>query len=177
LPLIVLVLAATMVGPSCSSSSDAAVTTSSASTTLAPSTSPFVSGIREAIAAVESKLGGPQQYFEVTATPQSTNVFVAVDNGAAAVPYVYIGGVLAEPQPRLDGATGLTFGAADLTFDDSLLLSRIAAQLPTATLESVSVEGASIGKVRYVVSVRSTEGGTLEVVVGPDGKIQSVDPS
>jgi hypothetical protein len=179
----VLAAAVTMVavgGASCSNSSDGAATTDSSSSTVAATAGPrssFVSAIRDAVAAVESERGGPQEYFEVTATTQSTNVFVAVDDGTAAVPYVYIGGVLAAPSPRLDGATGLTFGAADLTFDDSLLLSRIASELPNASIESVSVEGASIGKVRYVVSVRSTEGGTLEVVVGPDGKIQSVDPS
>jgi hypothetical protein len=132
--------------------------------------------VRSAVEAVDSELGGPQSYFEVTATPRLTNVFVAVADETAAVPYVVIDGVVEPPAPTLEGVAGHTFTAAALTFDESVLLGRIADELPDAIIESVSVEGGPDGAVRYVVSVRSSDGGLLDVVVGPDGAILSAEP-
>ena len=139
-------------------------------------TFPFVTDVRAAVDAVEAHLGTGQQYFEITASAQLTNVFVAVDESTAAVPFVYDDGALEPPQPTLTGASGFTFTADAIDFDEDAILMTVLGELPDATIDSLSVEGAEGGTVRYVVSARSRNGGSLEVTVAADGKVLSVVP-
>ncbi len=66
---------------------------------------PALDQIAPAVAAVEAKLGGPQQYFEINATPQLVNLFVADAAKTTVTPYVYVGGAVAEAGPSA-GAQG-----------------------------------------------------------------------
>lgn len=134
----------------------------------------FVSNIAAAAAAVDEARGGPQEFFEITATPQLTNVFVAIDDGTAAVPYVYLDGELQEPAPRIDGAAGQTFTADSIDFDEATVLVGVETDLPNATIDALSVEGGPGGFVRYVVSARSAQGGVLDIFVAPSGAVIEV---
>jgi hypothetical protein len=136
----------------------------------------FVADIRPAIEAVEAELGAGQEYFEVTANQQVVNLFIAVDGATAAVPYVYLDGELQPPAPTLTGASGFTFTAAAVDFDEDTILDAVSEQLPASTIESLSIEGGEGGVVRYVVSTLSPEGGRLDVTVAPDGAVLEVDP-
>jgi hypothetical protein len=137
----------------------------------------FVADIRPAIEAVEAELGAGQEYFEVTATNQQVvNLFVAVDDATAAVPYVYLDGELQPPAPTLTGASGFTFAAAAVDFEEDSILDAVTEELPASTIESLSIEGGEGGVVRYVVSTLSPEGGRLDVTVAPDGAVLEVDP-
>ncbi len=136
----------------------------------------FVADIRPAIEAVEAELGAGQQYFEVTANELVTNLFVAVDDATAAVPYVYLDGELQPPAPTLTGASGFTFGADAVDFDEDIVLESVREELTESTIEAFSIEAGAGGVVRYVVSTLSPEGGRLDVSVAPDGTVLEVDP-
>ena len=136
----------------------------------------FVPGIRPAIDAVEAELGAGQAYFEVTANQQVINLFVAVDDATAAVPYAYLDGELQPPAPKLTGASGFTFGADAVDFEEESILDAVTEELPDSTTEAFSIEGGEGGSVRYVIAMLSPEGGRLDVTVGPAGAVLAVDP-
>ena len=56
------------------------------------------------------------------------------------------------------------------------MLGGVQSDLPSSTIDAFSVEGGPGGFVRYVVSVRSEQGGVLDIVVTPTGSIVEVDP-
>ena len=156
---------------------------SSSGTQVVDSTTPFdspaapprVDLINPAITALEERLGGPQQYFEINATSQLVNLIVALNDGALAQPWVYLDGELSST----DGvdASGFMFSAATLDFDPDTVLSKLQAELPQSSADLFFVEGGAGGIVRYSVAVTSQQGGQLVVVVGRDGTVQSVDPN
>lgn len=136
----------------------------------------FVTDVRRAAEAVERELGAAQEFFEITATPQLTNVFIAIDGGTTAVPYIFVDGELEPPAPAIEGASGQTFTLDSLDFDETAVLGGVVADLPSATIDAFSVEGGSGGFVRYVISARSEQGGVLDIVVAPSGAVVEVIP-
>jgi hypothetical protein len=135
---------------------------------------PIIDQIDAAVAALEAQLGGPQEYFEINATARLVNLFVALNDGAVAQPWLYLAGSLtsAEGQP----ASGGTFAAASLTFDPAVVLSKVQLELPDLTIESFYIHGDGQGSVLYGVLATSSKGGGLDVVLGADGTVKSVDP-
>jgi hypothetical protein len=136
---------------------------------------PLVGQIDPAMAAVDAELGSPQRYFEVNATPQVVNLFVASAHGTTVTPYVYVGGELA-PAGRPASASGSTFAADSVAFEPTIL-DAVAEELPEADLSVFTIVGGPDGAVQYSVDVQSERGGTLTVVLGPDGAVQSVGPA
>lgn len=134
---------------------------------------PRIDLIPVAVAALEERLGAPQEYFEINATSRLVNLFVALNDGTVAQAWVYLDGELSstEGQP----AQGFTFRADALDFDDDTLLDTVADQLPESALDVVEIVAGPAGDVRYTVVVTSPQGGQLLVVVGPDGAVLSVE--
>ncbi|MGZ4680786.1 MAG: hypothetical protein ACXVIH_12030 [Ilumatobacteraceae bacterium] len=147
-----------------------------ASTTTVPASSgspPRVDLIGKAITALETKLGAPQQYFEINATSHLVNLFVALNDGKVVQPWVYLDGELSSTEGH--SATGFSFSKAALDFDPARVLSQLLAQLPQSTPDVFFIEGGQGGVVRYSVTVSSKQGGQLVVVLGPDGTVKSVE--
>jgi hypothetical protein len=163
----------------CSGSGSTATTqtvrSSTSTSTGTAASQPRVDLIRDAVAALEAELGSPQQYFEINATSQLVNLIVALNGATVARPWVYLDGELSS-SPGSD-ANGNTFAASALDFDPDTVLSKLQAELPQSRADLFFVEGGAGGVVRYSVAVTSSQGGQLVVVVGPDGTVQSVDPT
>ena len=160
----------------CSSDESSSDDTASGGSAREPVEPPdFVLAVDDAIAAVEAELGEGQEYFEVTANAQFTNVFVAAGDGTVVVPYLFVDGELQPPAPEQEGATGNTFTADDVDFEPDMILSGVAADLPETSIDALSVYGDGIGAV-YVLGATSQVGGQLDIVVTADGAIVSVDP-
>jgi hypothetical protein len=136
---------------------------------------PLVDQIEPAITAVEDKLGGPQQYFEINATPQVVNLFVADAAEKTVTPYVYVGGAVAESAPPA-GASGHTFPASAVTIDPRTILDHVVDRLPDSDILLFTIAGGPGGAVQYTAGVKSKQGGTFEVTLGADGTVQSVTP-
>ncbi len=135
---------------------------------------PGVALVPEAITALEQQLGGPQQYFEVNATARLVNLFVALNEGTVAQAWVYVDGQLTSKEGQ--AASGGTFVAADLDIRPDAVLSKVRTQIPEAILETFYVHGDGKGNVEYGVLTSAQCGGGLDVVVGADGSVKSVDP-
>jgi hypothetical protein len=135
---------------------------------------PMVDKVKPAIAQLEQQLGAPQQYFEVNATARVVNLFVALNKGTMAQNWVWVDGQLSSKEGQK--ASGGTFAAKQLDFQSDTVLTKIHSQIPEAILESFYVNGDGKGAVQYGVLTSAQCGGGLDIIVGPDGAVKSVDP-
>lgn len=142
----------------------------------APDDLPLVAEIAPAITAVEAELGGPQEFFEINATPQLVNLFVASDDKSTATAYVYLGGELEPPAPPRDVTGGETFTAAELDFDPETIFTPIAEELDEPDVTQFVIVGGPGGVVQYSAFVASSAGGVLDVLLGPNGEVLGVNP-
>ena len=135
---------------------------------------PRVGDIRPAIDAVERELGGPQRFFEVLATPALVNLFVAVNDGAAVQPYVYLEGKLVTG-PGQAGAGGATFAGSAVQFHADTMFDDVRASLKESVIEAFEVVGGPNGAIRYTAVIRSPTGSQLLAVLDASGKTLAVD--
>lgn len=158
--------------PAGASSTTTAPTPTTATTIAAEL--PIIDQIDEAVAALETELHGAQSFFEINATARLVNLFVALNNGAVAQPWLYLDGTLtsSEGQP----ASGGTFDIGSVDFDPQTILATVLTDLPDITIESFYIHGDGQGNVLYGVLATSPKGGGLDVVLGADGTVKSVDP-
>lgn len=135
---------------------------------------PLLDQIAPAVAALESEMGGPQEYFEINATARLVNLFVAFNEGALAQPWLYLEGTLSSTEGQ--AASGGTFASSSVGFDPATILSQVLTEVPGISIESFYIHGDGLGNVLYGVLATSDKGGGLDVVLGSDGSVKSVDP-
>lgn len=135
---------------------------------------PAVDAVATAMADLEDRLGAPQQYFEVNATARLVNLWVALNDGALAQPWVWVDGELSSEDAQAAG--GGTFTAADVDFDAGTVLDQVRSEVPDAILETFYIHGDGEGNVQYSLLTSAQCGGGLDVVIGADGSVKSVDP-
>lgn len=145
--------------------------------------------IDEALAAVTDTGADELGYFEVNATTDLVNLFVATDlDGVpnpdgrpdAVVKYVYLAdGGLQEPLEPV-GATGPVFRVDEVDFDADDVLSTVVDELPDSTpvmfvITSAGSTEVESDRVEYRVTMLSDRGGELSVVVTDSGEIVGTD--
>ena len=136
---------------------------------------PLVDQIAPAMAAVDEARGGPQQYFEVNATPQFVNLFVADAARERVAAYLYVDGELEPPTPP-SAASGETFAADAVTFDPDTILDGLDEDLADSDVVVFAVVADAAGGVHYSATVESARGGILDVALAADGTVLSADP-
>lgn len=136
---------------------------------------PAVDQIAVAMAEVDRVLGGPQEYFEVNADARLVNLFVATDGATSVTPYLWLDGELQPPAPAREVGGGVTFTAAEVDVDASIVLDQVADELPTSELATFVVFAGPDGDVRYEIVARSPQGGTLAVEVTATGAVIGVE--
>ncbi|MFM8563604.1 MAG: hypothetical protein ACKOCE_06925 [Acidimicrobiia bacterium] len=129
-----------------------------------------------ALVALHDRLGEDVAFFEVNATAQVVNLFVAVE-GMSVVQYIYDGASLVGPtEPR--AATGTMFERGLVNFDDDVL-APVLGELPDSRPTMFVITGAGTDpvalRVEYRVLMRSDKGGELAIVVDSDGAIVGTD--
>lgn len=174
---VALVLAVVLAAAACSDDESTSTTTTSA---LAPAECPAreptlrVDLIDEAVAAVETELGGAQQYFEINATDLLVNVFVALDDATRVQAFVFLQGELNDQAPQQ--AEGSTFAADEVDIDPQRVTSCVTDELPTSTPTAFEIIAGPDGTPSYSLIVDSDVGGQLIVAVDGDGRVLAVDP-
>jgi hypothetical protein len=135
---------------------------------------PIVDQIPAAIDALEAETGGAVEFFEINATAQFVNLFVALNDGAVAQPWLYAAGELtsSEGQP----ASGGTFSGDAVDVDPEVIFDRLLDEVPGITVQSFYIHGDGAGNLLYGVLASSEQGGGLDIVLAPNGDVVSVDP-
>lgn len=145
--------------------------------------------IENALDAVEQKAGADLKFFEINATTELVNVFVATDlDGTpnadglpdAVVHYVFTEKDGLETAPDPVGANGPTFARTVLDYEPSTILRKVLSELPDSTpqmfvLTAAGTAEESTGTVQYRLIMQSSQGGQMSVVLTNSGEIVGTD--
>jgi hypothetical protein len=132
----------------------------------------LVDRVDDALEAVEAVYGSSQDYIEVTATQDVVSVIVA-GVGPAEQLFWTVDGAVTDPVD-VGPIDRPTFGAEAVDFDPDRILDRLRDELPNSEIVDLAVTGDGAGGAIYDARVRSSQGGTLLVLLAGDGRILGV---
>ena len=157
---------------------------------VAPDTAGLrIDQIETALNALEQKAGAGLEFFEINATTELVNVFVATDLDGipnadglpdAVVHYVFTEKDGLETAPDPVGANGPTFARTALDYEPSTILRKVLSELPDSTpqmfvLTAAGTAAESTGTVQYRLIMQSSQGGQMSVVLTNSGEIIGTD--
>ncbi len=145
--------------------------------------------IGTALDALEQKAGADLEFFEINATTELVNIFVATDLDGipnadglpdAVVHYVFTEKDGLETAPDSVGANGPTFARTALDYEPSTILRKVLSELPDSTpqmfvLTAAGTAAESTGIVQYRLIMQSSQGGQMSVVLTNSGEIVGTD--
>lgn len=115
-----------------------------------------------------------QEYFEINATPQRVNLFVAMNNATVVQAFAFENGKLTSNAPQ-SGASGRTFPAAAVQVEGVSVFDTVRSKLPGSLIRALEIVGTLTGTARYSVVVNSNGGEPLVIQVEHDGAIVGTD--
>ncbi|MFM7044183.1 MAG: hypothetical protein ACKOYG_01340 [Ilumatobacteraceae bacterium] len=136
---------------------------------------PDVAMIDVAIEALRGELGAEPEFFEVNATPQLVNMFVALNDATMVQAWLYADGELST-QPARE-AVGGTFTADLIAVDPGTVFDTVRAEVPDAVVTTFYVHGNGEGGVQYGLLASTVCGGGFDITIGPGGAVLAVDPA
>ena len=145
--------------------------------------------IETALDAIQQKNGTELSFFEINATTELVNIFVATDLDGipnadglpdAVVHYVFTEKDGLETAPDPVGANGSTFARIALDYEPSTILRKVLSELPDSTpqmfvLTAAGTATESTGTVQYRLIMQSSQGGQMSVVLTNSGEIVGTD--
>ena len=145
--------------------------------------------IETALNALEQKDGADLEFFEINATTDLVNIFVATDLDGipnadglpdAVVHYVFTEKDGLETAPDPVGANGPTFARTALDYEPSTILRKVLSELPDSTpqmfvLTAAGTATESTGTVQYRLIMQSSQGGQMSVILTNSGEIIGTD--
>lgn len=112
-------------------------------------------------------------YFEINATPELVNIYVATDEATSAVGFVYDEDGLSEPvSPRDASGSTVKWSEIDKDIAKTAVYERVVESLPNSRLSRFVIgRDPDFGQLTYRVIMISASGGELAAYVEPSGKI------
>jgi hypothetical protein len=128
-----------------------------------------------AVAAVEAKLPGAQ-YTEINMAPEGVNLFVISSPGQESS-FLYAAGALNAPTPE-QPAEGEAFAVTGVPLDQAAKVAAfVAKEFKGSTVTSVALVVVKPSGLVWAVRSQSANGGLLNSLFSPDGKIISTLPA
>jgi hypothetical protein len=135
---------------------------------------PVITEIAPAVEALETMLGGPQEFVEINADAQIVSLIVYDRDSSQATSYRYLRGQIARFGEPFAISGGRPLRAEWIDFDPATMFDALRSEVPEANIVGFVILAGSEGSVTYETFLQSRQGGQILVTLGSDGQVLSV---